>query len=104
MDSISCTSVALDMVNGKHPDQFKYARDYALAVMKWNLGSRVMLHLDGRVFYRMYVRLEVCKVGWLASCRPIISVDACHLKGPFVGQLFCAVVMFFFAGNQYRSC
>ncbi|CAL2232593.1 unnamed protein product [Prunus armeniaca] len=42
-------------------------------------------------FQRVYVCLDACKKGCLASCRPIIRVDRCHLKGPFSGQLLAAV-------------
>uniref|UniRef100_A0A2N9IXY2 SWIM-type domain-containing protein n=1 Tax=Fagus sylvatica TaxID=28930 RepID=A0A2N9IXY2_FAGSY len=32
-----------------------------------------------------------CKKGFLAGCRPIIGLDACHLKGAVAGQLLAAV-------------
>lgn len=53
----------------------------------------VKIHRYGGFFKRMYVHLEACRVGFLVGCRPIISVDACHLKGPCGGQLFCEVAM-----------
>ena len=30
------------------------------------------------------------KLGFLAGCKPIISLDGCHLKGRFYGQLLAA--------------
>lgn len=39
----------------------------------------------------MYIRLKACKRGFMSGCRPMICVDGCHLKGPFGGQLLCAV-------------
>jgi len=39
----------------------------------------------------MYVSLEACKQGFLAACRPMISVDACLLKGKWGGQLHAAI-------------
>ncbi|KAK9273792.1 hypothetical protein L1049_018602 [Liquidambar formosana] len=43
------------------------------------------------VFRRMYVCLEACKRGFVEVCRPIIGIDACHLKGPCGMQLMAAV-------------
>lgn len=37
------------------------------------------------------MRLARCKIAFLVGYKPIISVDACHLKGSFGGQLFCAL-------------
>ena len=31
-------------------------------------------------FERIYIYLEGCKKGFLAGCKPIIGLDACHLK------------------------
>jgi len=39
----------------------------------------------------MYVCLDACKRGFLASCRPFIGIDGCHLKGTTGGQLLVAV-------------
>jgi hypothetical protein len=39
----------------------------------------------------MYVCMDACKKGWVSGCRPIVSVDACHLKGHLGGQLMCAI-------------
>ncbi|KAK9988397.1 hypothetical protein SO802_028636 [Lithocarpus litseifolius] len=42
-------------------------------------------------FERIYICLEGCKKGFLAGCRPIIGLDACHLKTKLGGQLMCAI-------------
>ena len=42
-------------------------------------------------FERIYICLERCKKGFLARCRPIIGLDACHLKTKIGGQLMCAI-------------
>jgi hypothetical protein len=39
----------------------------------------------------MYVCLDACKKGFKYGCRPILRLDACHLKGEYGGQLLCAV-------------
>lgn len=40
----------------------------------------------------MYVSLSACRTEFLTGCTPVIFVDACHLKGLYGGQLFCAIV------------
>ena len=42
-------------------------------------------------FERIYICLEGCKKGFSAGCKPIIGLDACHLKTKTGGQLMCAV-------------
>ena len=42
-------------------------------------------------FERLYICVESCKIGFLAGCRPIIGLDACHLKAKLGGQLITAV-------------
>ena len=39
----------------------------------------------------MYICLEACKRGFKSGCRPILCLDACHLKGEYEGQLLCAI-------------
>ena len=42
-------------------------------------------------FERLYICLESCKKGFMADYRPIIGLDACHLKTKLDGQLITAV-------------
>ena len=42
-------------------------------------------------FEKLYICLEGCKKGFLAGCKPIIGLDACHLKTKSGGQLITAV-------------
>lgn len=69
------------MVNGKYADQYKYFGDYTEVVLNWNQGSWVKISIYEGYFQHRYVWLGACRPGFLADCRPIISVDACHLKG-----------------------
>jgi hypothetical protein len=39
----------------------------------------------------MYICLDAYKKGFKHVCRPIISLDACHLKGEYECQLLCAI-------------
>lgn len=105
--------LTLEMMNEKHVEQYNYCYDYAATMYKWNPGNALFIDNDPPHFKRMYTRLEACKAGFLIGCRPMISVDAWHLKGPFRGQLFCVVAkdenndMFHIAyavyGNECRA-
>ncbi|GMP97840.1 hypothetical protein CsSME_00045945 [Camellia sinensis var. sinensis] len=44
-------------------------------------------------FERIYVCLGASKQGFIAPCRPYIGVDACHLRGPYEGQLLQSVAI-----------
>jgi hypothetical protein len=43
------------------------------------------------VFQRLYVCFEACKTGFKNAYGPFIGLDACHLKGPYGGQLIATV-------------
>ncbi|KAI5343965.1 hypothetical protein L3X38_011841 [Prunus dulcis] len=58
-------------------------------------GSTVKIKCDlvggEAIFQRTYVCLAACKNRLLEGCRPVIGVDACHLKGPYPGKILTAV-------------
>ncbi|XP_059461967.1 uncharacterized protein LOC132190960 [Corylus avellana] len=62
-----------------------------MAILSTNPGSSAFVHRDGAFFQRMYICLDACKKGFIHGCRPIICLDACHLKGDYGGQLLCAI-------------
>lgn len=76
------------MINGKHQNQYNYCRDYTVALKMWNTRSSAKIAKEGDFFQRMYVCLKACKIGFLAGCRPVKSMDACHLKGPLGFNFF----------------
>ena len=43
------------------------------------------------LFQRFYVCLEGCETTFVQTCRPLIGLDACFLKGVFGGQLLVAI-------------
>ncbi|XP_058765411.1 uncharacterized protein LOC131638892 [Vicia villosa] len=47
--------------------------------------------IQGPVFERIYVCLEACKAAFATTCRPLIGLDACFLKGEYGGQLIGVV-------------
>jgi hypothetical protein len=53
MTLLSCRrakKMALDLLGGKHDEQYKYTREYANAIMKWNSGRLSFIQRD-RVFF-----------------------------------------------------
>ena len=94
-------------VDGAHTTQFNELWEYFDELRRCSPGSIVLMKVntynDGDLatehdlairlpyFERIYICLKGCKKGFLAGCRPIISVDACHLKTKTSGQLMCAV-------------
>ncbi|XP_028800388.1 uncharacterized protein LOC114755691 [Neltuma alba] len=88
---------ARGMVEGDHKEEYVHLRDYCMEVKSKNPGSTFCLVTDKpyvdwpRVFRRLYMCLEPVKRGFKASCRPIIGLDGCFLKGPYGGILLVAV-------------
>ncbi|CAM8990468.1 unnamed protein product [Rhodiola kirilowii] len=82
---------AQKIIDGSIDEQYKLLNDYCAALKKWNPGTSVYLATESGRFQRIYICLDACKRGFLAGCRPIISLDACHLKGAYNGQIHEAV-------------
>lgn len=75
--------------------QFTHLRHYAQELLNLNPNSNVVVQCadsnEGSIFKRIYVCLGACKSGFAKYCRPLISLDACFLKGDYGGQLMAAV-------------
>ncbi|KAK8695590.1 hypothetical protein V6N13_000743 [Hibiscus sabdariffa] len=84
-------NLALEMIVGSHKGQYSMIYDYLNELRISNSGSTTILMLDNRVFMRLCICLAACKQGYKSGCRPIISIDGCHLKGYFGGTFFAAV-------------
>ena len=70
------------MFKGRFAYQFERARDYCEELRSSNPGTttKITLHTPTLHFKRMYVCLAACRTGFMDECRPIISLDACHLR------------------------
>ncbi|KAK5771744.1 hypothetical protein PVK06_047986 [Gossypium arboreum] len=82
---------ALELVQGYHKAQYANIYDYLLELKRSNLSTTIICKLDRRLFQRLYVCLEECKFGWLTSCRRIIGLDGCWLKGYYDEHLLTVV-------------
>ncbi|XP_058726237.1 uncharacterized protein LOC131597563 [Vicia villosa] len=86
---------ALELIQGAETEQYSKLRNYAEELRRSNPNSTVIIKCGvsdkGPVFERIYVCLEACKAAFAYTCRPLIGLDACFLKGEFGGQLMTAV-------------
>ncbi|XP_017416509.2 uncharacterized protein LOC108327302 [Vigna angularis] len=86
--------IATRQVEGDFIEQYKRVYDYGHELLRCNPGSTVQIKVDSHngdpIFQRMYVCLKACKDSFI-SCRPIICLDGCFLKGVYKGELLTAV-------------
>ena len=84
--------IALRVLQDRFENHFEGVRDYCAEVLRSKPSSTVLLStLITQKFERLYICLIACKNGLLNACRPIISVDACHLRGFLNGQILTIV-------------
>ncbi|XP_035546580.1 uncharacterized protein LOC118348629 [Juglans regia] len=82
---------------GSHIEQYAKVWDYCETLKQRNQGSCLLVRVERiapelpPIFQKMYVGLAACRKSFKAGCRPLIGLDGCFLKGPFKGQLLCAV-------------
>ena len=87
---------ARGLITGNEEAQYGILRDYAIMILRTDIGSRVILQTEMEnknvepKFKRMYIRYNAQKVSFLGGCRPFVGLDGCHLKGRFGGQLLSA--------------
>ncbi|XP_052728489.1 uncharacterized protein LOC128195289 [Vigna angularis] len=86
--------IATRQVEGDFKEQYKRIYDYGHELLRCNPGSTVQIKVDSHngdsIFQRMYVCLKACKDSFI-SCRPIICLDGCFLKGYYKGELLTGV-------------
>ncbi|KAL3498461.1 hypothetical protein ACH5RR_041193 [Cinchona calisaya] len=84
---------SIQSIQGEHRQQYCRLRDYCGTIMDKNPGSvayvvsEMLTFSANPVFKRMFVMYGAQKYGFVQGCRPVIGLDACHLKGKFGGHL-----------------
>lgn len=79
----------LKQINGTAKQSYAQLRSYLSTYSDMNENAGIEYEtVDGR-FSRLLLSFSPCVKGY-QFCRPIISLDACHLKGEYKGQLFSA--------------
>ena len=72
--------IALKQIKGDELKQYDMLWDYAEEIRTINPGSNMFLTVKDGKFESLYMSLDAAKRGFLASCRPVICIDGCHLK------------------------
>ncbi|PKU74228.1 hypothetical protein MA16_Dca021632 [Dendrobium catenatum] len=83
---------ARDNIFGSVDDNYKWVPTLTAELLDRNPGSHITYTFNaiGNSFQRFYVSFKVCVDGFLFGCRPLISLDACHLKSKYLGVLLSA--------------
>ncbi|XP_025636171.1 uncharacterized protein [Arachis hypogaea] len=76
--------------------QYSKLRHYLLELLRSNPGSTALMDVtpipqSPPLFDKLYICLDACKRGFKLSCRKLIGLDGCFLKGYYGEQLLSAV-------------
>jgi len=75
------------MIRGAIDEQYAHLRNYAEELHRSNLAStmkiKCIVGIEGPVFERMYVCFNPIKRAFVGTCRPLICLDVCFLKGRY---------------------
>ena len=98
---------AREYVDGAHTQQYNQLWEYCEELRRASPSSTILMKVhtfnEGDLavemalicgvpyFEKLYICLEGCKKGFMAGCRPIIGLDACHLKTKLGRQLITTV-------------
>jgi len=86
---------SLELIHGAIDEQYAHLRNYAEELRRSNPSSIVKIkYADsdvGPVFQRIYVCFYACKKAFATTCRPLIGLDGCFLKGRDGGNLLAAI-------------
>ncbi|KAI0498686.1 hypothetical protein KFK09_019576 [Dendrobium nobile] len=84
---------ARENIFGCIDDNYKWVSTLQAELISRNPGSHITYTYDVRdnSFQRFYVSFKVCSDGFKYGCRPLISLDACHLKSKHLGMLLSVI-------------
>ncbi|XP_057431191.1 uncharacterized protein LOC130724048 [Lotus japonicus] len=86
---------SLEMIHGESIQQYSHLRNYAAEIVRSNPRSTCIIKstvgIHGPVFQRIYMCFKATKAAFATTCRPLIGLDGCSLKGMYGGQLLAAV-------------
>jgi len=86
---------AFELIHGGIDEQYAHLRNYVDELLRSNPGSIVRIKCAvgdaGPVFQRIYVCFNACKREFATTCRPLIGLDGCFLKGMYAGHLLPAI-------------
>ncbi|KAJ9535715.1 hypothetical protein OSB04_un001133, partial [Centaurea solstitialis] len=85
---------AITLIRGSHAESFTRLPMYLSNLQRVNPGTRTAIRTDssGR-FAECFVALGVSIHTFLENLRPVLIIDAAHLKGEYLGTMFLVVAM-----------
>nr|XP_027067541.1 uncharacterized protein LOC113693168 [Coffea arabica] len=88
---------AEEAVKGSYAKMFARLRDYCATLLQKNPSSVAFLVTEksqlckSPIFKRMFVMFTTQKKDFVNTCKPVIGLDACHLKMVMGGQLMFVI-------------
>ena len=79
-------------INGCSLMSYAMLPDYLEELKNSNDGSNIIYESRNGHFLRWFISFRACITSFM-FCRPIVCLDACHLKGQYKGQLFAATCL-----------
>ncbi|KAA8532636.1 hypothetical protein F0562_032548 [Nyssa sinensis] len=85
---------AFDKIEGSHGKSYSMLRKYANEISKNNPSSVTVIECDRLnitmepTFKRVFIAFDGLVKGFKLGCRPLIGLDACHLKRPYGAKEF----------------
>ncbi|XP_022640611.1 uncharacterized protein LOC111242303 [Vigna radiata var. radiata] len=86
--------MAFKQIEGDFKEQYRRLYDYSNELLRSNPGSTVKVMVEPNENNRIFKRMYVCFKAYMdnfVSCRPIIGLDGCFLKGKYGGELLTTV-------------
>lgn len=83
---------SLAAVHGTFEDGYRLLPAYCDQIRRTNPGSIALVYATGQenCFHRLFISYRASVYGFLHACRPLLELDRAHLKGKYLGTLFCA--------------
>ncbi|KAL0351351.1 UNVERIFIED_CONTAM: hypothetical protein Scaly_1523800 [Sesamum calycinum] len=82
-------------LHGTYEEGFKLLPAYCEQIRKTNPGSIASVVATGQdnSFQRLFVSYRAAIYGFINACRPLLELDRVHLKGKYLGTVFCAAAV-----------
>ncbi|XP_073294676.1 uncharacterized protein [Primulina huaijiensis] len=82
-------------LHGTYEEGYKLIPAYCEQIRKTNPGSIASVVATGQdnSFQRLFVSYRASIYGFINACRPLLELDRVHLKGKYLGLLFCAAAV-----------
>ncbi|PKA56498.1 hypothetical protein AXF42_Ash015271 [Apostasia shenzhenica] len=87
--------IARKIVFGEVEDSYQQLPIFYKELLQTYTGSHIILDysLEDFTFQRFFLSFKACVEGFIKGCRPLIGLNACHLKGKYLGMLISATAL-----------